>query len=177
MLLMQRKTRARAKHTANLAFDGSSGEELRGLQLSRRAGLPQKLDAPKGSQNGDTLLVERQCGVSPPHFAWLTVWPEEQMVAMGWPDPCPVCVFPWLNPGMVHSSCSTSEILSGFDKTQMSSRKAINVSVGCRAGINGSPCSPPSPCWISWTVWSSSSHKCVEGVSVKLEEKWDELFP
>ena len=44
-----------------------------------------------------------------------------------------------------------------------------------KAGINGSPCSPPSPCWISWTVPSSSSHKCVD-LSVKLEEKWNEFL-
>ena len=59
----------------------------------------------KGSPNGDTLLVQRQRVVSPPHAAGLTVWLEEQMVAIGWPHPRPVpdlrLSLVDLNPGMV----------------------------------------------------------------------------
>ena len=77
---MQRKTRARAKHTANLASEGSSREELRCL-----LGFHQSL-MPKGVPKMVTTCLWNG-NVESPRHTLLTLCPEEQMVAMGWPDP------------------------------------------------------------------------------------------
>ena len=38
----------------------------------------------------------------------------------------------------------------------------------------GSPCSPPSPCGISWVSPSSSSHRYVDGSSVETPDEWED---
>ena len=77
------------------------------------------------------------------------------------------------------NSWNTGRTLAGVQVTYTSSKKAKSLSpsfnlalMATRAlciprlkskGINGSPCSPPSPCFTWWTFPMSSSHRNVEG--------------
>ena len=84
-------------------------------------------------------------------------------------------------------------VRSGGDTAYKSSRKAINRSPSLmrpeaseravcwpsakRRGINGSPCSPPSPWRMWWVVPTSSSHRKVEGLLQKSLMNGNNLSP
>ena len=90
---------AKARHTANLASEGSSREECVHATFT-------KIGCPKGVPKCDTLFVERQCGVSPPHFVG---WPFalknkwSQWVGLTL-DLFQTCVLPWLVRGPPRNS-------------------------------------------------------------------------